>query len=381
MKVDPPTPEFALAQRTWLRPLVRSLLHDEHDADDVEQETWLAALSLVTAVSVWNLDPPQDAGAHVGEDAAASASPAARPKSPEPVADPVVRSRVDTGALASAPDTTSIEVRVRNKESGEPVPGATVLFARPGFVYADLPPEQRERYSRCTESYLNEFGMSRITDESGSTRIPIEAACLTVVARKENLYGTRGLRTGEEILELLVSVHHTLVLETVDRFGTPVPRVKVVCQLVANGIPTSRWTLGTTDRNGRLTQVLEPPSAKGPHRIWLHAELLGGSHGREVQDPTALPTYPVRLTIPTTGTVRARVVDASGARLDRAALEGLHAEVTVDPENPTAQRHGSTLRGTRASRTSCSARPWACGFLRSSTAGRSFADHAKVSSW
>ena len=37
-------PEVLLAHRSWARELARSMLIDEHQVDDLVQDTWLAAL-------------------------------------------------------------------------------------------------------------------------------------------------------------------------------------------------------------------------------------------------------------------------------------------------------------------------------------------------
>ena len=49
---------------------------------------------------------------------------------------------------------TTIEVCVRNAATGAPEPGATVWFVKPGFDWAQLPPEQQELYSRATATFL-----------------------------------------------------------------------------------------------------------------------------------------------------------------------------------------------------------------------------------
>ncbi len=232
----------------------------------------------------------------------------------------------------SAPPT-SIEVRVRT-ETGEPVAGATVRFVKPAFNYFDLPLQQRERYSRSTEEHLREFGLCQTTDESGSTWIPIAAAFNGVVARKGNLYGASSSPGSAKIVEIRVSVHHTLVVETVDAFGKPVPHVKVLCQRFPFAMFES--TLGTTDDNGRLTHVLKSPSGPTPKRMSIYAELLDGNHGREEIDPTAPPTYPVQLIIPTTGMVRARIVYANGVTLEPEFLGALHAALLI-VGGPTAK--------------------------------------------
>lgn len=230
----------------------------------------------------------------------------------------------------------TIQVSIRNAATGATEPGATVWFVKPGFDYAQLPPEQQEQYSRSPATFLLAQGMAQVTDASGSTRIPIAAAYKSVVARKGNLYGSGWLRSDDVILEIRVAVHPILVVETVDALGAPVPHVNVVSTSV-NAFHV-RVAFGTTDGEGRITRVLDPPGAD-PREVWLFAELLGGDRGPEIVDLNAPPPYPVRFTIPATGTVRARIVDANGGTLDRGILDGLYAELRVNPEVATAKRH------------------------------------------
>ncbi|MFT4840931.1 MAG: hypothetical protein ACI8UD_000511 [Planctomycetota bacterium] len=232
---------------------------------------------------------------------------------------------------------TTIEVRVRDDKTGEVVAGASVRFVPPGFAYADIPPEHRDRYSRSTESFLRDFGMCQITNKFGTTRIPIEAASNVVVARKGNLYGTNWPRSGGKILEIAVSGHHTLVVETADELGNAIPHVKVVGQPDWN--PLSQWTLGTTDDNGILTYVLKPESDQTQTQLWLQAELLDGAHGREAIDRRAPPRF-VRLTLPATGIVRVKITNVGGVALDRQILESLHAELSIVGAAPRAAMFG-----------------------------------------
>jgi hypothetical protein len=237
------------------------------------------------------------------------------------------------------------------------VPGATVWFVKPGFAYADLPRDQQDRYSRSTESWMRDHGLARITDEHGRTSIPIDAAQQVVIARKGDLYGTNWPRSSGAFQPIVVTAHHTLVVETVDALGAPVPRVVVVGQPVpAHGAatPMLRWTLGTTDEFGRLTTTLEVPN--GPDAIAqlrLFAELLDGPYGEQAIDAQAPPTF-VRLVLPATGTVRARIQNTDGSAPDRRMLESLTAELGVVGAQPRVRPHcatsTSTPRATRASR-------------------------------
>jgi hypothetical protein len=230
------------------------------------------------------------------------------------------------------------EVRVVD-EAGAAVPGATVWFVKPGWAYADLPAEQADRYSRSTESWLRDFGLARITDERGSTSIPIAAAQQVVVARKGELYGTNWPRSEGAFQPIVVTARPTLVVETVDELGAAVPHVTVVGQPVSASRfadPMAQWTLGTTDEHGRLTTILEAPSGPDPAvQIRLHAELLDGPHGELAIDAKAPPTF-VRLVLPPTGTVRVRIEHVGGSSLDRRMLATLTAELGVVGARPQA---------------------------------------------
>lgn len=244
-------------------------------------------------------------------------------------------------ALDPGPDKPTFqEVRVLHDETGETVAGATVRFVRPDFVLNALSPEQQERYSRSTESYLRDFGVHQVTDAEGIARIPTAAAQRAVVARSGNLYGTKRVRTESGVQEIRISAHHTLIVETADAHGHPVPHVKVVGQSTASLLslgPFGKWVLGTTDERGILTYVLKPPNEPASQRISLHAELLDGAHGRQEIDLTAPPAF-VRLTLPSTGTVRAKITYAGGAPLDRHMLSSMRAELSVVGSEPRVVR-------------------------------------------
>jgi len=303
----------------------------------------VAAVVVLATSGVWwwsQRDPaaaPSGAGAS-GADVAAAAPASGEPDRPEPGTPE--RTPVATGAAPAA--AASIEVRVRTA-AGEAVAGATVWFVKPGFAYGELPLAQADLYSRSTESYLREFGLARIADANGDARLPITAAPGLVIARKGNLYGVGSARGGR-ILEIVVAAHHTLMVETVDPSGTPVPHVPVIGQPVpANGLvnPLAQWTLGTTNDHGILTQVLEVRAEDDPiERIRLHAELLDGAHGQQTIDARSPPAF-VRLTLPQTGTVRARIQQVDGAALPQRVLDALHAELSVvDGQRTTSARWG-----------------------------------------
>jgi len=312
--------------------------------------TWMKSIACLavlaaTGVLLWS---PRDPGvASPGNVAAAEGGgiEVARPREPadrDGSAQTNERILLTPNVVEAA--LTFLEVRVRN-EAGEPVPAAMVLHVKPGFAYSELPPEQKDRYSRSSESYLRDFGLAQMTDEHGSTRVPIAAAQGVVVARKGSLYGAKGF-SGATILEIVITAHHTLVVETVDALGAPVPHVTVVGQPVSAKVfvnPMAQWTLGTTNDNGILTQVLKAPSEADPELIWLHAELLDGAYGREAIDARAPPAF-VRLTLPARGMVRARIQNADGSTPDRLILQRLHAELAlVGANQPTLQ---SRLLGT-----------------------------------
>jgi len=302
------------------------------------------AVGLATLLALgWTLldEPAADDPAHRSDPAAlprvvgetmphaANARPDARPDARIPLtpnAEPEVSAR------------TTIEVCVRNAATGAPEPCAAVWFVKPGFDYWQLPPEQKDHYSRGTTTFLLAHGTAQVTDANGRTHIPITAASWTVVACKGNLYGSGALRADDPLLEILVAVHPILVVETVDAEDIPVPHVNVVSISTAILPFSPRVALGTTDGDGRIVRVLDPPGA-GPREVRLYAELLGGDQGSESVDLNAPPPYPVRITLPPTGTVHARIVDANGGTLDRGILDGLHAELTVNPAVASAKRH------------------------------------------
>ncbi len=299
---------------------------------------WLVCLLVVVALVWWMRDPrvaPPDAN-EVAAAQSQELDEAVAATGPHRVS-------VTPDAEPEQAFPTVIEVHVRHDETGAVVSGASVLFVTPGFAYADLTPEKKDQYSRTSESYLRAFGESRVTDENGITRIPIEAVNNVVVARKGTLYGTKGSWSGGTTLEILVSAHHTLVVETADALGNPVPRVKVVGQPAFTPASPftsmSKWTLGTTNEHGTLTYVLKPPSGDASEQIWLEAELLDGAHGRETIDLRAPPSF-VRLTLPATGIVRAKTTNADGVLLDRQILESLRAELSIAGVTPRAGQLG-----------------------------------------
>lgn len=238
---------------------------------------------------------------------------------------------VEAPAVSPPEAPTVCEVRVE-EESGRAVAGATVWFVKPGFDYASLEPARADLYSRSTESFLRSDGCAQVTDEHGSTRIPVEAARQVVVARWDNLYGTNWPRGNDAFQRIVVTAHHTLVVETVDADGWPVSHVKVVAQpVLRNGFadPMAQWTLGSTDEMGRLTQVLAVPSEANPvAEIRLHAELLDGPHAEEKVDP-AEPLNYVRLVLPVLGRVRVRLRHSDGSAPDALTLDSLSAELAV----------------------------------------------------
>ncbi|MCR9243948.1 MAG: RNA polymerase sigma factor [bacterium] len=270
--------------------------------------------------------PPTIAAAHEGR---------GNPTSTRPdriAAAPAIANEPATPSTATPP--TFIKVRVRD-QAGMAVAGATVLFVRPGFAYANLAAEQADRYSRSTESFLRDYGNSTITDSNGMTRVPVDAAQQVIVARKGDRYGTNWPRTDGDVQEIVVSRHHTLVVETADALGNPVPRVKVVAGPPYH--PLTPWVLGTTDDVGRLTYVLKPPAKHDPPKLWLHAELVDGAHGRQAIDRHEPPAF-VRLTVPATGTVRATITNAGGGTPSADVLAALYAELTAAGESPGARR-------------------------------------------
>ncbi|MFO1077329.1 MAG: RNA polymerase sigma factor [Planctomycetota bacterium] len=298
---------------------------------------WIAGLAIGAAL-VWLVTNPGGVRPDANDVAAQRPNVAAtRPPedlAPDPHAGP---QRVPVAPAATvATDPTSVEVLVRTEGAGEAVAGANVLFVKPGFAYADLPAAQQDRYSRSTEGFLRDFGVCLVTDEHGVAHIPIAAASWAVLARKGNLCGRNWPRSAGRIQEIVVSEHHTLVVETTDAGGNPVPHVEVVCRSAFDFF--SKWTFGTTDDNGMLTYVLEPVPAGTPDKAWLQAELLDGAHGRQEIDRRTPPSF-VRLILPPTGTVRARITGAGGAALDRAILDSMHAELALAGADPSRARY------------------------------------------
>jgi len=317
--------------------------------------TWTKSMAVVTALAaagvlVWSFAdlaaPSAAPPAPAGEFGAVTATaPTVEPAQRDAAASPDERTPGTAGVPVA--DPTSREVRVVD-EGGEAVTGATVLFVRPGFTYADLAPADADRYSRSTESFLRDFGIVQLTDGRGSARIPIAAAQQVVVARKGNLCGTNWPRTDGAFQKIIVRSHHTLVVETVDARGTSVPHVKVVgVPLRATSLRNamSHWDLGTTDDHGRLTQTLAAPTEAQPVAQWqLHAELLDDLYGQQIIDATAPPAF-VRLILPDTGTVRVRLQNADGSAPDRRVLDSIVAELGLPGAQPRAAFLGRTQGG------------------------------------
>ncbi len=309
--------------------------------------TWMksvtaVALLVVAGTLLWSVAGPD--GAPRAADAslarvAVAAAPVENPTPPVMTTPPNERVLLTSDAPQTAPTHRDVHVR---EEGGQPVAGATVWFVKPGFDYAALPRAQANLYSRSTEAYLRDFGVAQITDGNGNARIPLAAASHVVIARKGILYGSKRPRDDGEVLEIVVDARHTLTVETVDALGKPVPHVTVVGQPMLAWTnapdPMAQWTLGETNDYGLLTYVLKPPTteARSPARIWLHAELLDGAHGQESIDARTPPPF-VQLTLPTTGTVRARIQNADGTPLDRRTLQGLHAELSIVGVQPKAR--------------------------------------------
>lgn len=310
-----------------------------------------AAVLAVACVWMWSFD---DAGGASPSPPATAVAPAAAAaiRAAEPVERDAV-SGVDERALriANTPEaeSTSRELLIED-DAGHPVAGATVWYVKPGFAYADLAPDRADLYSRSTASYLRDFGLAQLADEHGSTRIPIAAAQQVVVARKGDLYGTNWPRSDGAVQRIVVTAHRTFVVETVDARGAIVPHVVVAgLPILANGFanPMSQWKLGTTNEVGRLTHTVATGTASDPvaqiRQIRLHAELLDGPHGEQTIDAAAPPTF-VRLILPDTGTVRARIEYSGGSALDPRVLDSLTAELGIVGD----RRHTNVfLRGSR----------------------------------
>jgi len=307
--------------------------------------TAIVALSLVAAL-VWFA---QDSSPRLPDVPGATTSSGAAPAAGSAIdtrgVAEIERVAVPSDGPPSRP--AFVEVRVLDEDTSAAVAGASVLFVEPGFAFDKLTPQQRELYSRASESFLRDFGVIQTTDANGATRIPVAAAGRVVVARKGDLYGTNRQRGDGAVQEIFVSRRHTLVVETADEFGNPLPRVKVIGQKSPSSTPPAlslamlhptplQWTLGTTDDNGILTHVLESAADSAHDRIWLHAELVGGASGRQEVDLRAPPPF-VRLTLPATGTVRVRLAAADGSAPAREILESLHAELSIAGEPRSAR--------------------------------------------
>jgi len=167
-----------------------------------------------------------------------------------------------------------------------------------------------------------------------------------VLARHGDRRGTNSLLDDGNVLEVRVSPHLEVVVETVDRFGTPVPNVEVDALRVINGMPNlmSRWRVGTTDDWGRLTysdRVADTegsPSSAVSTKLWFYARVMGTDHGPGVLDLKGSSAVPIRLIVPATGLVRVRLVDEFGAQLDSSALRVVRAEISSSPGEAISKR-------------------------------------------
>ncbi|MCA8977322.1 MAG: hypothetical protein KDC98_21550 [Planctomycetes bacterium] len=222
-------------------------------------------------------------------------------------------------------DASWTEVRIVDKASGEPVPGAVVFWhdnttskaMREGNLVED------GDYSITTdpEQLGARFGWHTTSDADGIARIHRDKGT-EMVARHGNRYGHRSL--GEELVpprdgfRLELEPDFGFDVRVVDASDEPVARIPVaIATLNAKGERERmfRWQpLATTrapDGLARIahTQQLEEfVTAGNKPNIRVIAHLPGLEDEGVPLDLDALPTEPLVLHLPATGSVRARAV-------------------------------------------------------------------------
>lgn len=262
-----------------------------------------------------------------------------------PPPNPVQREPVQRDAVAAkpAPRPDTITVEVTDAATAAPVAGATVWFVRPGFAHEKLTAAEQEQYSYATDAFLAAHGTAQVAGADGRTRIPTAAAQHVVIACQGDRHGTATLRGDGDVLSIAIASRGILVVETVDARGAAVPRVTVqainVQRVGSAQLPFGTWfKFGTTGDDGRLTRVGE--AAGSPARlVWLRPALLGAGQPHVLVDLQAPPATAVRLLLPATGTVRARLVDANAALPEPGILAAVWVELTIEGEPVGAERH------------------------------------------
>lgn len=275
------------------------------------------------------------------------------------------RTATPLGADAGSVPRPELLVRVQDKHTGRPVPGAEVLLLDMAVGPED--PEARapwlEAVQRDPEEVARRHCNPSLADERGEARVQRPPGEAHLVARAGPLYGhavlPRSLRLREAFV-LVMERDLTLRVQTVDSQGVPRagvavlvlreraanPRTLNVPLEQMNGVPfPGRFesgrplrTLGTTAGTEGLLEVRHAqrvftimgfygsgPGARG----LLAPEVLGSTLPGVAFDLANPPVDPVRLQLPPTASVALLLQDAAGQPLR------LQATVTVKDEAGT----------------------------------------------
>lgn len=231
-----------------------------------------------------------------------------------------MREPTERTPLDAAPGSNTIEIRVLEFGTREPVVGAIVRHQPPGFDLDNLPRADRDALlalrSTDVEEFLAQVGTSVRTDADGCCRIRRDVPVSTVVARHESRFGSiwfheEGTRT------ILVRPDHTLVVHVRDATGAPAAGAAVEQQAFARrGSPID--ILGHADGSGRLEVRHVQTRARVDEAmlpVALRASVPGAASPAVEVDLTAPPSD-VRLTLPVCGSVTVRYVEADGQPVD-----------------------------------------------------------------
>jgi len=259
----------------------------------------------------------------------------------------------DAGAsLRVVADTSSAgtrRIQIVHGDTGAILPNATILHVADGFDWERLTPAAKEDYSLSTERFLQEFGVSKVSDVHGLVEIPALAALAVVVGRKGELYGAGVRREEGGLWTLALSRHHQLVIEVVDASGAPVEGIPVLQESLPSGFNPFPWSrpLGTTDEHGLVSHALKAPAAGvRSDKFSVYASLPGAKVGTFVLNPQAPPLEPVRITLPAVGSVSLLILDPRGKHLDPRTLADPNVELTcTDPAAAPSQAAGPLQAG------------------------------------
>lgn len=266
--------------------------------------------------------PPRPREENVDRTPAATASDGARAAAEARVA-------ATTGTQRPfPPDAQWFPVRVIDKATQRPVPGATVSWydgACGKEYFASLAHEEPDPALESLEQRALAFGWQTTTDDAGIARLASSEGFVEIAATHEGSYGELSLfensvrPTAGVVLEIVPD--HTLRVRVLDDGGAPAANVPIgfgACE--DTGQPSHVSTTTTTDANG-LAEFRHLQNAVAGHRVSRHAfhtawsgplgvfALVPGNRtpGVVLTELDPPPAAPVELRLPPHGSIVVRL--------------------------------------------------------------------------